>query len=109
MKQVQNVLLKEYNELRDSYMKAHNEHNFTRMRLNDFVKQVSKLVKWSKDSGVVNLSYGNEVYKVYKVKDKKGFEVFKVMKADRVICEKYVHSMENLRTDIVLGNLTKKR
>jgi hypothetical protein len=70
MKLVQDVLKNQYDALHDTYMKAHNEHSRAQMELNRFSKEISKLVKWSQDSGVVYLSYGQEIYEVHKNKKK---------------------------------------
>ncbi len=107
MKLVQNVLKTQYEDLHNTYMKAHNEEVRSRMELNKFQKEVSRLVKWSQDSGVVYLSYGLEVYEVHKNKKKRasGDNTFKVLKAKRVICNEYWRDMDSLRVDIVFDNL----
>jgi len=105
MKLVQDVLKNQYEQLHDTYMKAHNAEVNSRMALNRFSKEVSRLVKWSQDSGVVFLSYGQEIYEVHKVKEAKGRFSYKVLKAKRVVCEEYWRDMDSLRMDIVFDNL----
>jgi hypothetical protein len=107
MKLVQDVLKNQYDALHDTYMKAHNEHSRAQMELNRFSKEVSKLVKWSQDSGVVYLSYGQEIYEVHKNKKKQKDDdlTYKVLKAKRVICSNYWRDMDSLRVDIVFDNL----
>jgi hypothetical protein len=108
MRMIEGVLNKQYEELHSAYMKAHNEHAKTRMELEKFIFEISRLVKWSKGSGVIYLSYGGDNYEVYTNKDKKGNKTFKVMKAKRVICENYYSNMDSLRFDIVFNKLVKK-
>jgi hypothetical protein len=107
MKLVQNVLKTQYEQMHTTYMKAHNEEVRSRMELNRFSKEVSRLVKWSQDGSVIYLSYGQEVYEVYKNKKKQnnGDYTYKVMKAKRVICNEYWRDMDSLRVDIVFDNL----
>jgi hypothetical protein len=107
MKLVQDVLKNQYEQLHDTYMKAHNAEVNSRMALNRFSKEVSRLVKWSQDSGIVFLSYGQEIYEVRKNKEKQpnGQPTFKVLKAKRVVCEEYWRDMDSLRVDIVFDNL----
>jgi len=105
MKLVQDVLKNQYKELHDAYMKAHNAEVSTRSELNRFSHEVSRLVKWSQNGSVIYLSYGQEVYEVYKNKKKNGEITYKVMKAKRVICSNYWRDMDSLRVDIVFDKL----
>lgn len=107
MRLVQDVLEKQYEQLRDAYMKAHNDHVRTGMELDKFSHEVSRLVKWSQDGNVIYLSYGLEVYEVYKNKNHKQNKrpSYKVMKAKRVICSDYYRDMDSLRMDIVFNKL----
>ncbi len=105
MKLVQDVLKNQYEQLHSTYMKSHNEEVRSRMELNRFSKEVSKLVKWSQDGSVIYLSYGQEVYEVYKNKKKNGEITYKVMKAKRMICSNYWRDMDSLRVDIVFDKL----
>jgi hypothetical protein len=106
MKLVQDVLKNQYEQLHSTYMKSHNEEVRSRMELNRFSKEVSKLVKWSQDGSVIYLSYGQEIYEVHKNKKKQKDDLtYKVLKAKRVICSEYWRDMDSLRVDIVLDNL----
>ena len=107
MKLIQDVLKSQYDQLHSSYMKAHNEHSRARMELNRFSYEISRLVKWSQDGSVIYLSYGQEVYEVYKNKKKQvnGQYTYKVMKAKRVLCNEYWRDMDSLRVDIVFDKL----
>jgi hypothetical protein len=107
MKLVQDVLKNQYEQLRDTYMKAHNEEVRSRSELNKFSHEISRLVKWSQDGSVIYLSYGQEIYEVHKNKKKRtnGSFTYKVLKAKRVICSEYWRDMDSLRVDIVFDNL----
>ena len=107
MKLVQDVLKNQYEQLHSTYMKAHNEEVRSRMELNKFSHEISRLVKWSQDGSVIYLSYGQEIYEVHKNKKKRtnGEVTYKVMKAKRVICSEYWRDMDSLRVDIVFDNL----
>jgi chromosome condensin MukBEF ATPase and DNA-binding subunit MukB len=107
MKLVQDVLKNQFEQLHSTYMKAHNEHSRARMELNKFSHEISRLVKWSQSGSVIYLSYGQEIYEVYKNKKKQKNQrlTYKVMKAKKVICSEYWRDMDSLRVDIVFDNL----
>lgn len=108
MKLVQDVLKSQYQQLHDTYMDSHNAHVRAKGELNRFTTEVSKLVKWSRVGSTVFLSYAQEIYEVHTRKgDKNKYKepTYKVMKAKRVICERYWRDMEQLRVDIVFNNL----
>ena len=108
MKLVENVLKNQYQQLHDTYMDAHNAHSQAQSELRRFRTEVSKLVKWSRVGSTIFLSYAQEIYEEHTNKvDKNKYKepTYKVMKAKRVICERYWRDMESLRMDIVLNNL----
>ena len=107
MKLVKDVLKNQYEQLHSTYMKAHNEHVRSRMELDKFSHEISRLVKWSQDGSVIYLSYGQEIYEVYKNKKHKSTSrpSYKVMKAKRIICSDYFRDMDSLRMDIVFDKL----
>jgi predicted SpoU family rRNA methylase len=103
---LKNVLKKEYEQLANAYYKAHREEVQTRMDLDKYCLELSKLVKWSRHGSVVHLNYNQELYEVHKNgKQRNGEQIYTVIKANKVIKETYHNDINHLRLDIVLDRI----